>query len=63
MTDRITIDPKQLGGAPCIRHMRIPVTTIRACMAHGMTDREILDAYPDLEPADLDAVRAYEPKP
>jgi uncharacterized protein (DUF433 family) len=59
MTDRITVDPAQMRGVPCIRHLRIPVSVIRALMMDGMTDAEILEAYPDLEPADLDAVRRY----
>ena len=46
---RITIDPAQMGGAPCIRGLRIPVATIVGMLADGMTREEILQAYPDLE--------------
>ncbi len=50
---RITVDPKQMGGVPCIRNLRIPVSTIIAMIADGMTEEEILQSYPDLEPADI----------
>lgn len=42
-----------MGGVPCIRSLRIPVATIMAMLAEGMTETEILQAYPDLEKADL----------
>ena len=45
---RITIDPKQMGGAPCIRGLRIPVATVVGMVADDMTEAEILKAYPDL---------------
>ncbi|MEM6785071.1 MAG: DUF433 domain-containing protein [Bacteroidota bacterium] len=51
--DRITIDPAQLGGVPCIRGLRIPVATVVGMLADGMSEAEVLDAYPDLELADL----------
>ena len=50
---RITINPKQMGGVPCIRGLRIPVATVVGMVADGMTHKEILDAYPDLEAADI----------
>lgn len=50
---RITIDPEQMGGVPCIRGLRIPVATVVGMVAAGMTDKEILDDYPDLEPDDI----------
>ncbi len=50
---RITVDPEQMGGVPCIRGLRIPVATILAMLAEGMTETEILAAYPDLEPEDI----------
>ena len=50
---RITVDAKQMDGIPCIRGLRIPVATIVTMLADGMTAAEILDAYPDLEPADI----------
>ena len=51
--ERITIDPEQMGGVPCIRGLRIPVATVVGMVADGMTNQEILDAYPDLEPDDI----------
>lgn len=51
--ERITVDPSQMGGVPCIRHLRVPVATVVAMVADGMSDEEILDAYPDLEPEDI----------
>ena len=51
--ERITVNPKQMDGMPCIRNLRIPVATVVGMVADGMADREILDAFPDLEPADI----------
>lgn len=51
--DRITVDPAQMGGVPCIRHLRIPVATVLRLLAGGMTERAILSEYPDLEAEDL----------
>jgi uncharacterized protein (DUF433 family) len=50
---RITVRPDQMGGAPCIRGLRIPVATVVGMVADGMTEAEVLQAYPDLEPDDL----------
>ena len=46
---RITIKPTQMGGVPCIRGLRIPVATVVGMIADGMSNEEILRAYPDLE--------------
>lgn len=51
--ERITVDPGQMGGVPCIRSLRIPVATVVEMVAEGMTSDEILAAYPDLEAADI----------
>ena len=51
---RITVNPMQMGGVPCIRGLRIPVATVIEMMADGMTPKEILGAFPDLEAGDLD---------
>lgn len=56
---RITIDPAQMGGVPCIRHLRLPVATILHQLAKGLTEDEILSQYPDLEPADIRAALSY----
>jgi len=50
---RITVDPNQMGGVPCIRHLRIPVATVVGMVAEGMKEEEILEAFPDLEPEDI----------
>jgi len=50
---RITINPAQMGGVPCIRGLRIPVATVVAMVADGMSEEEILKAYPDLEKEDI----------
>jgi uncharacterized protein (DUF433 family) len=55
---RITVNSKQMGGVPCIRGLRIPVTTV-AMGADGMTETEILSAYPDLEREDLAEALTY----
>lgn len=44
--DRITINPKQMGGVPCIRGLRIPVATVVEMIANGMTPAEIVDELP-----------------
>jgi uncharacterized protein (DUF433 family) len=56
---RITVDPEQLGGVPCIRRLRIPVATIVGMLADGMTPAEILAAYPDLEREDIPEALRY----
>jgi uncharacterized protein (DUF433 family) len=56
--NRITVNPNQMGGVPCIRGLRIPVATVVGMVADGMTEEEILKSYPDLEREDLqDALR------
>ena len=50
---RITVDPRQMGGVPCIRGSRIPVATVVGMVAEGMSQSEILGAYPDLEHEDI----------
>jgi uncharacterized protein (DUF433 family) len=57
--ERITINPKQCGGRPCIRGMRIRVSDVLDLFAAGLTALEILAEMPDLEADDLKAVLAY----
>lgn len=59
MFDRVTFDPKVLGGRACIRGMRIPVSIIVSQVAHGASPEEILKDYPDLEPEDLRQAMEY----
>ena len=56
---RITVDPTQMGGVPCIRGLRIPVATVVGMLADGMNQAEILGAYPDLEPGDVQEALRY----
>lgn len=56
LTNRITINPEQCGGRPCIRGMRIRVTDVLELMAAGLSPAEILQELPDLEMEDLQAV-------
>jgi uncharacterized protein (DUF433 family) len=51
--ERITVDPAQMGGVPCIRGLRIPVATVVDMVADGMTTGDIFGAYPDLVEADV----------
>lgn len=50
---RITINPDQMGGVPCLRRLRIPVATVVDMVADGMTREEILRAFPDLVQEDI----------
>ena len=50
---RITVDPAQMGGIPCVRHLRIPVATVLRMLAGGMTEPEIVSEYPDLQTEDI----------
>ncbi|MBK8098050.1 MAG: DUF433 domain-containing protein [Planctomycetes bacterium] len=56
---RITTDPRQMAGVPCIRGLRIPVATVVGMLAAGMSAAEILAAYPDLEPDDIPEALRY----
>ncbi len=52
---RITVNPQQMGGVPCIRGLRIPVATV----VNGLTNEEILELFPDLEPEDIQEALRY----
>lgn len=56
---RITTDPAQMGGQPCLRGLRIPAASVVAMVADGMTVAEILDAFPDLEIEDVSEALHY----
>jgi uncharacterized protein (DUF433 family) len=56
---RITHDPAVMGGKPCIRGLRITAGTVIGLIASGETRERILQAYPYLEPEDLDEALAY----
>lgn len=55
LTDRITVDPRQCGGRPCIRGMRIRVIDVLDLLAAGMSREEILSDHPELEDEDIEA--------
>jgi uncharacterized protein (DUF433 family) len=57
--NRITVRPEQMGGVPCIRGLRITVSTVVGMMADGMGEQEILAAYPDLEAEDVREALRY----
>lgn len=59
LDDRITRDPMQCGGRPCIRGMRIRVTDILEMLSRNVTLDEILTDYPDLEAEDIQACQHY----
>jgi len=56
---RITVDPGQMGGVPCIRGLRVPVATVVGMVADRMTHDEILQTYPDLKRKDIDEALRY----
>jgi uncharacterized protein (DUF433 family) len=57
--ERITVDPRQMGGVPCLRSLRSPVATVVDMVADGMSVDEIIDALPDLEPEDVQEALHY----
>ena len=56
---RVTVDPTQMGGVPCIRGLRIPVATVVGLLAQGLSQQEILHEYPDLEVEDISEALRY----
>lgn len=59
LLERITINPDQCAGRPCIRGMRIRVTDVLDLYAAGLTAEQVLEEMPDLEPEDLQAALLY----
>ena len=59
IAERITIDPLQCGGRPCIRGMRIRVTDVLELMASGLSQKEVLAEMPDLDAEDIQACLRY----
>jgi uncharacterized protein (DUF433 family) len=59
MFDRITFDPKIMGGRACIRGMRIPVSVIVSQIAYGSSVEEVLGEYPNLEREDVSQALQY----
>ena len=54
-SDRITVNPLQCGGRPCVRGMRIRVSDVLDLLAAGLTTEQVVAELPDLEPADIAA--------
>ena len=59
MTERITLEPGNRGGKPCVRNLRITVYDVLGWLAAGMSEAEILADYPELELADIRACLAF----
>ena len=59
ISERITVNPEQCGGRPCIRGMRIRVIDVLDLLASGLSFAEILQELPDLEMADIRAVLKF----
>jgi len=59
LLDRITIEPTQCGGRPCIRKLRLRVSDILGLLGAGASHQEILDDYPFLEEDDIRAALEY----
>lgn len=57
--ERITAEPAKMGGQPCIRGLRIPVATVVAMVADGMTAEQIVAELPPLEPEDVAEALRY----
>ena len=55
IADRITANPQQCGGRPCVRGMRIRVVDVLDLLASGLSQTQVVEELPDLEPADIAA--------
>lgn len=58
-TERITVNPLQCGGRPCVRGMRIRVSDVLDLLAAGLTAEQVVEELPDLEPADVTVCLRY----
>ena len=59
MIERITIEPGKRSGQPCVRGLRITVWDVLSWLAAGMSEKDILDDYPELESDDFRAVYEF----
>jgi uncharacterized protein (DUF433 family) len=59
LAERITVNPKQCGGRPCVRGMRIRVIDVLDLLASGLSEADVLRELPDLEPEDVRACLRY----
>jgi len=55
LVDRITVNPEQCGGRPCIRGMRIREIDVLDLLAAGLTQQQVLEELPDLVAEDISA--------
>lgn len=55
LVERITVNPEQCGGRPCIRGMRIRVVDVLDLLAAGLSQQQVLEEMPDLEAEDISA--------
>lgn len=55
LVNRITVDPEQCGGRPCVRGMRIRVSDVLDLLANKLSPEQVIEELPDLEPADIEA--------
>ncbi|HWG96996.1 MAG TPA: DUF433 domain-containing protein [Nitrospira sp.] len=55
LVERITVNPEQCGGRPCIRGMRIRVVDVLDLLAAGLSQQQVLEELPDLETEDISA--------
>ncbi len=58
-SERITVDPHQCGGRPCVRGMRIRVSDVLDLLANGLTPEQVMEELPDLELEDVQACLRY----
>ena len=59
LAERITVDPEQCGGRPCIRGMRIRVTDVLDLLAGGLTAEQVISELPDVEAKDIQACISF----
>lgn len=59
ITDRITVNPEQCGGRPCVRGMRIRVCDVIDLLANGLSAEQVVEELPDLELEDVFACLRY----
>ncbi len=59
LLERITTNPKQCGGRPCVRGMRIRVVDVLDLLAEGLSQDQVVEELPDLEPDDVRACLVY----
>ncbi|MCR5887626.1 DUF433 domain-containing protein [Hymenobacter sp. J193] len=59
LRQRITTNPHQCGGRPCIGGMRIRVSDVLSLLSAGLTNEQVLNELPDLEPLDIQAALQY----